>query len=262
MRRTFCFLAFNAGLLRQAQTNPDDLDGGGAWSSSCRARAPPASYAHFARIDAMNSIGGTPVECIQGTRKMTIDSQQLAALAAAYPYTWLDLGTGDGRFVQHMARTLPRTLLIGVDACRENLRERSRRSTPNTLFAIANALALPAELDGLVQRVSINFPWGSLLEALLEGDAHLLNGLRRVTRPTALLEIRLNGGALLQSELAAEEGAARVRQVLNRAGWRCGAPTYLAAQQLKDTPSSWAQRLAHGPHPWAISLRAVAIEIA
>jgi 16S rRNA (adenine(1408)-N(1))-methyltransferase len=202
------------------------------------------------------------VETIQGTRKTTIAAPTLTALAAAYAHTWLDLGTGDGRFVQHMARALPRTLVVGVDACRENLRVQSRRSAPNALFAIANALDMPAALDGIAHRVSINFPWGSLLEALVEGDARLLDGLQRISRADALLEIRLNGGALLQHDLDAVEGVERVRAVLTRAGWRCSQPSQLGPRQLRDLPSSWAQRLAFGPQPWAIGLRAVRSSVA
>lgn len=202
------------------------------------------------------------MECIHGTRQTTIDAPQLATLAAAYSHTWIDLGTGDGRFVQHLAQKLPRTLLIGVDACRENLRKRSRCSAANAIFAIANALELPADLDGIARRISINFPWGSLLEALLEGDTRLIKGLHRVSQSETLLEIRLNGGALAQYGLDADAGAARVGEILAHAGWRCGTPTQLSARQLKDLPSSWAHRLAFGPHAWALGLRAVSVQIA
>lgn len=145
------------------------------------------------------------MEYIYGRRRGTIDAATLAARAAAYPYTWVDLGTGDGCYVQHLAAALPRWLVLGVDACREQLRERSGAAPANALFAIANALDLPAEIDGLASRLSINFPWGSLLAGLLEGEPRLIEGLRRISRPEALLEIRLNSGALSSLGLAAEE---------------------------------------------------------
>ena len=46
-------------------------------------------------------------------------------------YTLLDLGAGDGRFVAQMARAYPDSLAIGIDACRENLIEQSRRAPEN-----------------------------------------------------------------------------------------------------------------------------------
>ena len=170
----------------------------------------------------------------------------------------LDLGTGDGRYALHVARQDPATLAIGLDACRENLRAASRTAPPNALFVIANALDLPAELHGLAHRITINFPWGSLLAGLLAGDPRLLGGLRALARAEsdAHLEIRLNEGALLEAGCSLVEGAARVRSVLGDAGFGVSRPTALDAASLRAVPSSWARRLAHGPHPRALELRA------
>lgn len=197
------------------------------------------------------------MEYMLGRQRRVMGQADLATRAAAYPYRWIDLGTGDGRYVQHIAATLPRWLIVGVDACREPLRERSRAGAANTLYVIANALDLPRELDGLANRVSINFPWGSLLEGLVEGDRRLLEGLGRISQPEALLELRLNGGALSDLGLSADEGAARVRALLATTGWRCAAAERVEAPLLRSLATTWARRLAHGPHPWAITLRGV-----
>lgn len=197
------------------------------------------------------------MEWIHGADRRALDRTGLLARAAAYPYVWLDLGTGDGRYVSHLAAALPRWLVVGVDTCRESLRERSRTAAPNALFVIANALVLPAELDGIAHRVSVNFPWGSLLEGLVEGDRDLVDGLGRVTRPESLLEVRLNGGAVAELGLTPEACLRRVQEVLSAAGWRCGPEARLNSAQLRMLPTTWARRLAHGPQPWALTLRAV-----
>jgi 16S rRNA (adenine(1408)-N(1))-methyltransferase len=197
------------------------------------------------------------MELIEGKQSRKLDRAGLLARTTAYPYLWLDLGTGDGRYVAHLAATLPSWLVVGLDACREPLRTRSRTAAPNALFLIANGLALPAELAGLAHRVSLNFPWGSLLEGLVEGHHGLLNGLNLVTRPDALLEVRLNGGAVAELGLSAGECLSRVSHVLSCAGWRCGLATHLDGLQLRSLQSTWARRLAHGPQPWALALRAV-----
>lgn len=197
------------------------------------------------------------MECVYGKQRATIDRAGLAARAAAYPYTWVDLGTGDGRYVQHLAVSMPRWLIVGVDACREQLRTSARAGRPNALFAIANALDLPTDLDGLAHRVSINFPWGSLFAGLVEGDAGLLSGLGRISMPECLLELRLNGGAFAELGISAAAGTARVAEVLASAGWQCAAPTRIEAKQLRALETSWSRRLAHGREPWAIGLRAV-----
>jgi 16S rRNA (adenine(1408)-N(1))-methyltransferase len=197
------------------------------------------------------------MECVHGAQRLFLDQHTLDARTTTFPYLWVDLGAGDGRFVIHLARTLPRWFVVGVDACREPLRTCSRKAEPNSLFAIANAGALPPELNGRAHRVSINFPWGSLLHGLIEGDAGLFTGLQRISKPDSLLEIRLNGGAIKEAGITAEAVTERVGAVLTLAGWDCAPPIVLKANQLRALPSSWARKLVHGPHPWAIELRAV-----
>ena len=72
----------------------------------------------------------------------------------------------------------PKGIRIGSSsawtACRENLREHSQAKLPNMLFVIASAQDLPRELNGLISHITINFPWGSLLESLLTGDPMLM----------------------------------------------------------------------------------------
>ena len=198
------------------------------------------------------------MEVIRGKESRALDAPALAGQLRGYRHVVLDLGTGDGRYALQVARQDPATFAIGLDACRENLRATSRTAPPNALFVIANALDLPAELHGLAHRITINFPWGSLLAGLLAGDPRLLGGLRHLARAEsgAGLEIRLNEGALLEVGCSLAEGAARVRRVLGESGFVVGRPTALDGANLRSFPSNWARRLAHGPHPRALELRA------
>jgi len=134
------------------------------------------------------------VEYIWGKTSAEIDADGLAAGLAGISDVLIDIGTGDGRYVLHVARTRPTWFALGVDACRENLREASRKASPNTLYVIANALTLLGELGGMASKVTINFPWDSLLMGLLDGEPMLLEGLLAIARPGATLEIRLNAG--------------------------------------------------------------------
>ncbi len=129
------------------------------------------------------------MESIQGKRTLFIDSAALTEKLVGYSRVLVDLGTGDGRFVRHMASADSTCFVIGLDACRENLREVSRQAQRNTLYCIANALALPVELHGLATHVTINFPWGSLLDGLLTGNGALMGGLIAITRPGALIDV-------------------------------------------------------------------------
>lgn len=167
----------------------------------------------------------------------------------------LDIGTGDGRFVQAMAKMQPKSVVIGVDACRENLVAVSRNTPENALFVIANAESLPHELNGIAQHLTINFPWGSLLEGLLNNESNLLNGLRRVMQPKAKLEIRLNSSALAQAGWRLEAGAEQVQAVLLNNDFAMKEARLMLAEELASFPTTWAKRLAYGRDARAAYLR-------
>jgi predicted RNA methylase len=183
-----------------------------------------------------------------------MDSNGLKQRVADYTHTLIDLGTGDGRFVRCMAEKYTEDFFIGIDACRENLRVNSQQKLPNALFIIASAQALPPELNGLASRVSINFPWGSLLESLLNNDIPLMNGLLAISRPQASLEIYLNGEALRTAGWTLEAGTNQIEGVLNALGWATKSCTCLEANDLRSFSSTWAKRLAFGRDPRAIHL--------
>jgi 16S rRNA (adenine(1408)-N(1))-methyltransferase len=197
------------------------------------------------------------VECMRGKTSAGIDADWLAAGVAGYGDVLIDVGTGDGRYVLHVARTCPTWFAIGMDASRENLRRASRKAPPNALYVIANALSMPRELGGMASEVTINFPWGSLLMGLLDGDPMLLEGLRAIARPGAALEIRLNSGALAEAGHTLESGGARVRRALQACGFDVGDLLQLGARELRQCHTSWAKRLAYGRDPRAVCLRAM-----
>jgi 16S rRNA (adenine(1408)-N(1))-methyltransferase len=197
------------------------------------------------------------VEGIAGSRRFAIDRAALLARAGGAHAVTIDLGTGDGRFVRHLARRAPKTFVIGVDLCRENLRDVSRRCSPNALYLIADALALPDDLAGLATRLTINFPWGSLLGGLLAADSGLYAGLRTLAAPDgATLTIRLNGRALAVAGWTPEAGTARVRASLERAGWALEPDLPLDRAALRGCGTSWAKRLADGEAALAVALHA------
>jgi hypothetical protein len=197
------------------------------------------------------------MEIIRGKHASFMDASEFAERWAKYDTIHVDIGTGDGRFVRHVAQACPTCFVIGIDACRENLHEVSRRAPANALFVIANARALPPALRGAAAHVTINFPWGSLLEGLLADDAALLDGLAGLARANAKLEVRLNAGALAEAGWSFEEGTDRVRDVLAANGFNVRPRMVLTARELRSFPTTWAKRLAFGRDPRAVCLRGV-----
>jgi 16S rRNA (adenine(1408)-N(1))-methyltransferase len=195
------------------------------------------------------------METIRGKTSLALNWNEFKDRLASYNHITLDLGTGDGRFVRTLAERQPASFVIGVDACRENLREHSRTNLPNMLFVIACARELPCEFEGLFSHITINFPWGSLLEGLLACDARLMYGLASVSGPNAQIEIHLNGGALAEAGSNLENGAGIIYENLSRCGWDLKHPHLMDQEVLKRFPTTWARRLAHGRDPSAVILR-------
>lgn len=194
------------------------------------------------------------METIRGRLSRDMNDIELQALLAGFEHIALDLGTGDGRFVCKSADQNKDTFFIGLDACRENLHANSRKAPMNALFVIADAQSLPSELTGLASHVSINFPWGSLLESLLNADARLVQGLSSVTRPFVGIDLHLNADALAAADWDLETGADRIEDILSASGWMAKSRSCLNSLDLRAIPTTWAKRLAFGRDPRAIRL--------
>ena len=109
----------------------------------------------------------------------------------------VDIGTGDGRFVYQSARQNPKKFYIGIEPNVRPLekisekiyRKPAKGGASNVLFIQAAVEELPAELDGVTDELHVHFPWGSLLRAVAIGDVAVLQNLRRICAPEALLEV-------------------------------------------------------------------------
>jgi len=194
------------------------------------------------------------METIRGRTSLELDLNGLEERLAGYHRITLDLGTGDGRYVRTLADKHPDWFMIGVDSCRENLREYSRTKLQNMLFVIASAQDLPTELDGLISHITINFPWGSLLESLLMDDSNLLRRLEFISRSATSIDLHLNGGAMAEAGTDLETGAEQVYNNLIRSRWQIERPAIMNANALRSFPTTWAKRLAFGRDPRAISM--------
>lgn len=136
----------------------------------------------------------------QGKSALAWTRADLDAKVSACSRTLIDVGTGDGRFVYRWAGAHPETYCIGVEPVGERMREVSHRAgrkparggRPNALFVVASVQALPEELAGLADTLSINFPWASLLSAVVLPEPAVLTALRRLARAGGELIVLLN----------------------------------------------------------------------
>jgi 16S rRNA (adenine(1408)-N(1))-methyltransferase len=146
----------------------------------------------------------------------------------------LDFGTGDGTFVRRSAKLEPDVLYVGVDAIADNLRDASRRAGSNALFGRLALEDAPGELAGLADRLTVLFPWGSLLRAVADAEPDALAGLRGICKPGA--------EARFLFELASDRLGLESRY--REAGLELsGRPVPI--QEARALPTSWAKKLGY-----------------
>ncbi len=196
------------------------------------------------------------MEHLQGKRSEGLDAAHFRTLVSSYEGVLVDIGTGDGRYVLHEAGLRPGWLAIGLDASRDRLRDASRKAPPNALFLIGNALGLLEELVGVSCRITINFPWGSLLSGLLDPAYGLITGLRSIARPDAAMELRLNEGALHEHGCGFEDGVERIAHNVSAAGFRVEPTVRMNVVELRRFPTTWARKLGYGRETRVSRLRA------
>jgi 16S rRNA (adenine(1408)-N(1))-methyltransferase len=104
-------------------------------------------------------------------------------------------------------------------------------------------------LDGVADALTVQFPWGSLLNGLLGADPVILDGLRRVTRPGATVTLLLS---VTERDCVVGAGpldATAVATLAARFACHGLAPVECRparADDLRRSHSSWAKRLGAG----------------
>ncbi|MFI5226035.1 MAG: hypothetical protein ACHQ3P_05115 [Candidatus Limnocylindrales bacterium] len=79
-----------------------------------------------------------------------------------------------------------------AEASRRAARTPARGGHPNAVFVASGVDRLPAELDGIADRVSVRFPWGSLLRGALGLDEPMTGAIARLVAPSGTLELTLS----------------------------------------------------------------------
>jgi 16S rRNA (adenine(1408)-N(1))-methyltransferase len=184
------------------------------------------------------------------------------------------VGTGDGRFVLDQARQFPNKLCIGIDASADALREVSHKAAKkpprggaaNALFVWATAENLPPELTGLADEITINYPWGSLLKAVVQPDVEILKGIRALARPGASLTILINLSVFENHDYCQKLGLppldlARAQNELVSKYYEAGIETKRVAVLEDDVPhqTTWGQKLILGSDRKTLMIKAAVI---
>lgn len=122
------------------------------------------------------------------------------ALAGQYSGVEIDVGTGNGSYVLDAARATPERLFIGIDAVAENMQDNARRAgasvrkggVANAVFVRGAAEQLPGPFAAMADRLTVLYPWGSLLKIVTLPDPAHLRALRAVCKSGAPFEFLIN----------------------------------------------------------------------
>jgi 16S rRNA (adenine(1408)-N(1))-methyltransferase len=153
----------------------------------------------------------------------------------------------------------PGTLVLGVDANAKGMTQAASRAArrpakggaPNARFLVSSVEALPEELAATADLVTVQFPWGSLLRGIVQGEPAIVEPIARMLkrRPNAELRIFLSieprdrslGLRTLDDGAIASIAAAFAELGLESIELHPATPGELAGSH-----STWAKRLRAG----------------
>jgi len=176
---------------------------------------------------------------------------------ARFSRVHVDLGTGDGAYAVALARRHADLAVIGIDTCLDHLAGSPRRRPLNVRFAPLDALGWSPGLLPVANAVTVNFPYGSLLRGLVEGDSGLVERLDALLGPGSRLDVRINASAMHATGLDPEGGPDRIAHALRWIDALRVVCRELSQAELRVFPSSWAKRLGYGKQTTAHLITAV-----
>lgn len=160
----------------------------------------------------------------------------------------VDVGTGDGRYPLHVARTRTDTLAIGLDASADTLvhaaRLAARHRLPNLVLLREPLENIP--LDSVADLVTIHFPWGSLLRGALAEDESVFSAICRLPRPGGVVTLLLSVIARDGRAPLTEGDIARVTGAYRSCGFGLLERRAVLRADVDAAHSSWGKRLDVG----------------
>ncbi len=195
------------------------------------------------------------ISVIQAARVDDPNEESLAHWRAHFSRLHLDLGCGDARFAHREAIRKPDLAVVGIDTCLDNVRIPRRSPPPNLRLIEVDARsigALPA-LGG-ADRITVNFPYGSLLHWMVDDAEQCLEALTTVAAPAATLETRINTSALGEIGAVQEDVTRHLADAFaRRRDWSTQFGTMDRAA-LRAFPSTWARRIGSGRDTTALEV--------
>lgn len=191
------------------------------------------------------------------------EAEDLSFVLPSYKKVVVDVGTGNGKFVYDLAVSDPDTLYLGIEPAADNLQEYAkkamknlnRKGRSNLLYLISSVEALDPVLAGIADEVTVNFPWGSLLEGVVKGEGLCLSKLRMLAREDGRLRFTFSYSSLHEPGEIARRGlpvldedyiAGALKERYAAAGLLLEGFRVLDEKELRSFGTFWAKRLFLG----------------
>ena len=149
-----------------------------------------------------------------------------------------------------------------IDRLRVAARSALRHNVSNVLFAVARIEDAPCELDGTADRITVSFPWGSLLRGIVRAEPSVLEPLARIAKPGACVDVLLS---VETRDAASGLGPDDISALPARADAfaRCGLVVerfdIATDGEIAASGSSWAKRLGGSRRVSALRLGRLAV---
>lgn len=199
-------------------------------------------------------------EQIIGKKSQHITVGDIQNKISEYENVHIDLGTGDGLFAWRLAKECPDMFVFGIDAARESLQEGSARAakkparggTPNAAFLCMNVLEMPEGLEAKATSVSINFPWGSLLQAAAMPNEEFMNRVHGLLKDNGKLDMYINLYVFQKEderlnlglpELNEDDFINRLKPAIEKIGFEYLSHKFIPEGEKVDVASTWGGRL-------------------
>ena len=210
------------------------------------------------------------VKILQGKSLLAAADLDLAEIRLRHERCLVDVGTGDGRFPYYWAREHPSDLAVGIDPVTDGFaklavkaqRKPAKGGAANLIFAAGAVEDLPGPFPEWADLITINFPWGSLLRAVIQPVPAALNRLTALARPGAEVVLLLNTSIFRDSEYTDRLGMPslseeRAREELVPAYRRSGIELTTIEPLVGSVPhrTTWGRRLVVGSSRSTLMLR-------
>jgi 16S rRNA (adenine(1408)-N(1))-methyltransferase len=135
-------------------------------------------------------------------------------------------------------------------------RAERRGSLPNALFVVSAVESVPDELAAAADRVTVTFPWGSLLRGLTEPRGPILEAIRRISAHGASINVMWS--VTSRDGVSGLDDPSTIAKAFRDSGFDVHELRLATLEEIRGTDSSWAKRLGAGRDRPAHILRASA----